>query len=347
MPDLWTTLGTLQLLFLATCLQAVCKDFNGKESARLSNGNYFEEKDVRIIKEEVLDYINRKDRKLSVDTVQRYLDDIDFFLSEYILGKVMKGDHVSCLSSSVLKHYFSKPRSNTAPTAIAILITLWEEQGRLELKFSLDTKRKLSKYVVINVEELNFLEAKDIEFIFGNSVDFNPNDIEKKIIYPVIWGLCVYCGLEQSHIKLLTVSDINIPGKLIRNIRSDTDDTLIKWIKINDDVLIENLERYMTYRRTLDLKTETFILYKGKEPKDLNKFFSMLRDRSRNSDNLSTTVDAQKLVRTGVLLALLRFEGKTAIEYIRIHGVQKSTQLNNALIEYMTIKNSQESYFQD
>jgi hypothetical protein len=311
----------------------------------LISNNYFDEEDVRNMRKEVLEYLNSKDKKLSDDTVERYHDDIDGFLSEYVLGRIMKDDHASCFSSQILKHYFSKPRSNTVPTAIAILITQWEEQGRLELKFSLDIKRKLSKYVIFSDVELDFLNEKDIGFIFGNSVDYNRNDIEKKIISPVVYGLSFYCGLEQTHIKLLTLSDVNLKSKLIRNIRSDKDETLIKWIKIKDDVLIENLEKYIAYRSTLNLKTETFILFKGKPPKDLNRFFLILRDRSRNSDNLSTTVDAQKLIRSGILLSLIKSDGMTAIEYIRIHGIEKNTQLNNAFIEYMKIRNSQESYF--
>jgi len=290
-------------------------------------------------------YINGRSKKISDVTVQRYRDDISFFIREYIVDKMMNGDYSSWFTPTILTDFFSNRKSNTAPSAVALLLDMLEQHGRLELKFTVQTKRKLTQYSSQPPEELNFLNKSDIKFIFGSSVDYNRNDIELSIVAPVIWFLSFCCMFEQTHIMKLKISDINMPGKFVRNIRADQDDTLLKWIRVTDDKMFELLQRYMEYRKTLTVKTDALILYKGKPPKDLNKFFLVLRDRSKNSDKLSTTVNGQKLIRTRVLFSLIESKGEAAFDLIRIHGIKKNTQLDNALSEYMIIRNSQETYF--
>lgn len=311
----------------------------------MTESNYFSERDVTNVIEEVIEYINGKRKKLSEDTVVRYRDDIFFFLREFIVNKMMIGDYTSWFTSNILKSYFNKRKSNTARSAIAWLLEVLEHHGRLELKFTVQVEKKLSQYLSESPEELDFLNVSDIKYIFSRSIDYNRNDKELPVVAPVVWFLSFFCMLEPTHIVKLKISDINQSSKLVRNIRADQDDTLLKWIKITDDKAFEIIQGYMEYRKALSVKTDALIVYNGKPVKGLNKFFLFLRDRSKNSDKLSTNVNGQKLVRTGVLFSLIKSKGKDAFELIRIHGLKKNTQLDNALLEYMITSNNQETYF--
>lgn len=78
---------------------------------------------------------------------------------------------------------------------------------------------------------------------------------------------------------------------------------------------------------------------KGVENKDLNKIYDIL-DRVGNSKYISTTVDSQKIVRSRVLHLLLSSNGIDMSELLHIFGLEKKTQFESAVSEYLILKNA-------
>ena len=126
----------------------------------------------------------------------------------------------------------------------------------------------------------------------------------------------------------------------IRNIRSDESYLAKKWIKINDEFKYK-LGKYLDYRKTLEIRTNKLVLYSNNEAgnKELNKMYDIL-GRVDNSKHISTTVDFQKFVRSRVLHMLLSSNGKDMNELLHVFGLEKKTQFESAVSEYLILKNS-------
>lgn len=133
------------------------------------------------------------------------------------------------------------------------------------------------------------------------------------------------------------MTDVNLKEGIIRNLSSDEDGLILKWIKLEDRCR-EILKKHIDYRSSLQIKSDKLLIIEGKEASNLtiNKMLGILNGRTKNCKRISTKVHVQKLNRSRIYHSLLDMSGRCAIDYIHLLGLKKNKQFDNALIQYFT-----------
>jgi hypothetical protein len=72
----------------------------------------------------------------------------------------------------------------------------------------------------------------------------------------------------------------------------------------------------------------------------INAMLGILMQRKRNSANLTTRVNLQKVIRSSIFLALIASEGRDLMLFYSIMGLRKDTQLTSAIQEYLVFVQS-------
>lgn len=72
----------------------------------------------------------------------------------------------------------------------------------------------------------------------------------------------------------------------------------------------------------------------------INNLLGILNNRQKNSLQISSKVNLQKMIRSRILLDLMNSEGKSLINFYKIFGVTKDTQLTTAIKEYLVLEKS-------
>lgn len=291
-------------------------------------------------KEEFEEFLKKK----NIKSIKQYISDYEYFTKNYVLDKVVINDIESFFSKCLIEEFLYSRRSNTASAMLRNLIEFMYSNYNFNadnyLKYNNRVKKGSRKK---DKQEISFLTQEDIKFIMSDEVKFKfekDRDKELMIVSPIVWGLSYYCCFEQNHITKLTIDDLKLEINQIRNIRSDESYLAKRWIEINNEFK-HKLKSYIEYRKTLDIRTNKLILYSNSEAanKELNKMYDVL-DRVDNSKFLSTTVDSQKIVRSRVMHMLLLSNGEDMSDLLHLFGLEKKTQFESAVSEYLVLKNS-------
>ncbi len=304
------------------------------------SNKFYSKEQLYILKEKFKNFLEMKDIK----SIKQYISDYEFFTNHYVLNKVVTDDFESFFSKFFIQEFLSSRRSNTASAMLRNIIELMYSMHSFDAENYLKYNNRVKKSSKTkNKDSISFLTNEDIEFIMSDKIKYRfekDRDKELKKVCPIVWGLSYYCCFEQNHITKLIIDDLKLEINQIRNIRSDESYLAKKWIQINDDFKGE-LERYLDYRKTLDIRTNKLVLYSNSEArnKELNKMYDILK-RVDNLKHISTTVDSQKFVRSRVLHMLLSSNGKDMDELLHIFGLEKKTQFESAVSEYLILKNS-------
>ncbi|AIQ15018.1 hypothetical protein [Paenibacillus durus] len=298
------------------------------------NNSFFNK--VRL---EFQEFLIIKEKGINEQTKERYLNDFDYYLSNYILEKVMIDDFYNIFNNLKLRDYFSKRKGSTARATITNLVDFFYNNLKLTPEQYLSIKKELRKYSKESNEKIDFLTKTDINFIFSSSVDYRfiDRDKEAKVIAPVIWSLAYHQVFEQTHILKLKITDLRLNEGLIRNLRSDEDGIILKWMNL-DERCKEILQEYLNYRNSLKIKSDKLLIIEGKEATNgtINKMLNILNGRVENCNRISTNVHVQKFNRSRIYHALIDTNGHSAIDYIHLLGLKKNTQFDNALKQYLT-----------
>ncbi|WP_155986970.1 hypothetical protein [Paenibacillus durus] len=292
---------------------------------------------------EFQEFLRMKERAINEQTKKRYLSDFDFYMNYYILDKVMIDDYFNIFNDLKLRHYFSRRKSSTARATIVNMVDFFYSNLKLTSGQNLSIKKELSKYGKETNEEVDFLTNLDINFIFSSAVEyrFMERDKEAKLVAPVIWSLAYHQVFEQNHILKLKTTDLNLITGEIRNLRSDNDSLILKWMTLEEKSK-EILSEYIDYRNTMQIKSDKLLIIEGKEANNItiNKMLNILNNRIENSNKISTKVHVQKLNRTRIYHSLLDTNGQSTIDFLRLIGLKKNTQFDNALKQYLTDLNT-------
>ncbi len=303
--------------------------------------NYYNSEQVNIIRLGFEKLLNEK----KIQSMDRYLSDFDYFVTRFIIGKVIEGDFDSFFSEHTIKSFLNYRSASTARATITNLIEYFFTNHSITLEQYFGYKGKIKYDKLSQKEDFSFLTKTQINNIFSSNIEFRfeKRDFEIKHIAPFVWSLCYFFGFEQKHLIELKLYDVM--NNQIKNVRYYDDYLVKKWIPMND-ITCNYYNNYMEYRKTQSLKTDNLLVYRNSNLTNdaINKMFSILNNRRDNRQRIGTQVNAQKLNRSMALNFLLDSPKNNDITLYLIHlfGMKKSTQLDNALREYFIIENAKE-----
>ncbi|MEK5027655.1 hypothetical protein [Paenibacillus sp. FSL M7-1046] len=308
----------------------------------------FRQKLFESVSNDFINYLEMKERSTSYETKKRYLDDLNFYIQNCINSKVLIEDYKDFFSKYSLKSYHKLRSSATARYAVTNLLDFYFIVGRIKPQDYIEIKNELKQYQSKKQEPLDFLIKDDLNFLLDFNYQYSKRRaFEDSLLTPMIISLSYSALFEQNHLAKLKWSDFDIKLKRIRNIRFDTDPLVNEWIELNEK-FYEVCEKYYNYRISNEIieKSDNMISINGQSADNLsiNKLLNVLNDNKSNSLFLSTRVNTQKIIRSRILNDLLETKGKGLIDFYKIIGFNKDTQITSATKEYIMRENSKKAY---
>ncbi|MBP2112514.1 hypothetical protein [Paenibacillus silagei] len=232
-------------------------------------------------------------------------------------------------------------KSSTARAALRNLLECFKEKKRIDAaEYLLILKRIQQLVEKEEKKKMLFLSQDQINFLLSSRIKYTKKQKAYKDVLSATIALSYYFVFDQDLIFKLKNSDVDIENRRVRNLRADTDNKACKWLLICDEAY-EMLIPYILTRQNSSANAP--FLYIRDVPannSNINYLFSILKSKA-NYNYLQTTVDVRGIIRSRILNDLYRSEGKVAIDFLRIFGLKRSTQLENALEKFLTDVNSE------
>ncbi|MEK3757851.1 hypothetical protein MKZ07_05360 [Paenibacillus sp. FSL P4-0338] len=233
-------------------------------------------------------------------------------------------------------------KSSTARAALRNLLECFKEKKRIDAaEYLLILERIQQFFEKEEKKQVIFLSQDQINFLLSSRIEYTKKQQAYKEVLSATIALSYYFVFDQDLIFKLKNSDVDIDNRRIRNLRAEAENKACKWLTIGDEAY-EMLIPYIQTRQ--NSSPNASLLYIRGIPannSNINYLFSILKSKA-NYNFLQTTVDVRGIIRSRILNDLYRTEGKAAIDFLRIFGLKRSTQLENALEKFLTDVNSEE-----
>ncbi|MBT2289154.1 hypothetical protein J7E73_08410 [Paenibacillus albidus] len=289
-----------------------------------------------VIRKDFIQFLNLKDRQITVNTQKRYLSDIQYYVDNYIETSLLINNFELFFNFQAVKNFLSKRRSSTARATLRNFLECLFTNKYIDATLHFEIQEFLKSLKKTKLEQqMVFLNESQLSFIFSDLIRFKDKESDANHLLPLILSLSYNCLFEQEHLMKLKWSDIDLNRKKIRNLRSDLDESIVKWIEM-DERTYRLINIYKDHYKTKISETDSFLYINGHPAnnKTINAMLQIFKHKA-NLDILKTTIDIQRLYRSRMLIDLLQSEGRVAIDFIKIVGLKRNTQLEHALEEYL------------
>lgn len=298
--------------------------------------NTFKANVFESIRTDFYKYLDLKDRANTTITKKRYMDDLEVYIKDHLTDRTMLESYIEIFNKSDLKGFLTTRKSITAKYAISNLLQFYHFNKKINDTEYLDIKNELKKYKSTKKDNMDFLTSEDFTFIFGSRINYKKESEHETIqLLRLIMALSYNCMFEQNHIFEIMWSDIDLSKKIIKNKRAIEQQVISDWIEI-EDYTYNLLCPYQ-----VSTKNRDYLFANLKTDKNsINNLLRILNNRVKNSNNISTRVNLQKIIRSRILIDLIKSDGKDLMKFYKIFGLIKDTQLNTAIKEYLILENS-------
>lgn len=284
-------------------------------------------------------YLDFKDRANTTDTKKRYIDDLEVYIEEHLKFRTLIEDYTDIFNKSDIRAFLTSRKSTTNKYALSNLLSFYHYNDRINDSFFLEIKNELKKYKVKKPKDMDFLSGNDFKFIFDSALESEEYDQEKteKQLLKLILLLSYNYMFEQRHLFNLLWDDIDIQNRTIRNPRYNAAELNQDKFELNNEVYELLLSLY-----EMSNKIESKYIFENmrNDKNSINNLLGILNNRQKNSLQISSKVNLQKMIRSKILLDLMNSEGKSLINFYKIFGVTKDTQLTTAIKEYLVLEKS-------
>ncbi|GBG07954.1 hypothetical protein PAT3040_02519 [Paenibacillus agaridevorans] len=294
---------------------------------------------INSIKTDFSKYLDFKDRANTTDTKKRYIDDLEVYIDEHLELRSLVEDYTDIFNKSDIKAFLTLRKSATAKFALSNLLSFYHYNKRVSDSFYLEIKNELKKYRAKKLKDMDFLSDKDFEFLFSSALDSEEYEIEKSDIQLLRLILLITYNYtyEQTHIFNLKWGDIDLSNKTIRNLRFNKAGLNQEKFEINEEIY----ELIVSLFGLSKKKESEYVFENLKHNKNsINNLLGILNGRQKNHLKLSSKVNLQKIIRSRILSDLIKSEGKALINFYKIFGLTKNTQLTTAIKEYLVLEKS-------
>ncbi|QWU15332.1 hypothetical protein SAMN04487895_1083 [Paenibacillus sophorae] len=284
-------------------------------------------------------YLDFKDRANTTDTKKRYIDDLEVYIEEHLEFRTLVEDYTDIFNKSDIKAFLTFRKSATAKYALSNLLSFYHYNERISDSFFLEIKNELKKYKAKKPKDMDFLSESDFKFLFSSALELEENDQERteKQLLKLILLISYNYMFEQRHLFNLLWEDIDIQNRTIRNPRYNV-------VELNQDKFEMNNEIYKLVISLYGISKKEgseYIFENMRHDKNsINNLLGILNGRQKNYLKLSSKVNLQKVIRSRILLDLINSEGRSLINFYKIFGLTKDTQLTTAIKEYLVLEKS-------
>lgn len=284
-------------------------------------------------------YLDFKDRANTTDTKKRYNDDLEVYIEEHLKYRTLVEDYTDIFNKSDIKAFLTSRKSATAKYALSNLLSFYHFNERISDSFFLEIKNELKKYKAKKPQDMEVLSENDFKFLFNSALELEENDKERteKIILKLILLFSYNYLFEQRHLFNLRWEDIDLKNRTIKNARYNITDLNLDKFEMNTEIYGLVISVY----EILGKEDNEYIFESMKHDKNsINNLLGILNGRQKNYLKISSTVNLQKVIRSRILLDLINSEGKSLINFYKIFGLTKDTQLTTAIKEYLVLEKS-------
>ncbi len=264
----------------------------------------------------------KDERCLKSKVIEHYLADIRFYNSRFIPSE----NYEYNFSVDNINNYLLTRKSSTALAALRNYLKFLDVNQKISHIDFLKYNERLTGLSRIRVDfDAPCHTESEIEFIFSNKVNYRfkgnlkRNDDELALIAPLIWALSYYCGMEQRHIRSLSIDDVDLTNARIRNPYAEREPNLEEWLPLENYVL-EKIINLLEMNNSED-KNMPLITFKRNRLE--NQVFTKANSILSRSENncFETTVNCQSLIRTGFYHSLKKSKGSSIVSLAQRYGI--------------------------
>lgn len=272
---------------------------------------------------------------LSPQSCPRYIDVISEYLQNEVVDKISRNDYDSIFDESRINRITRK--SLVRPSLLKFLDFLKDEgfideDNYLRIK---DKVKKQFKNITKPKSEQDFLSPNEIKNIFHEKITYK-ND-EEALLVPLLCALSFFCMFKQGDTLNLTLSDIDLKKKQIRNIRNDKNNPeLVEWLVL-DDITYLFLERYLEQRKKQNTEDQKLLTWEG-VPLDNTRIGNLFYcfKRKGNKELVNDKAISQELLNRSMILYILTSTKGHGLFKILLEHDLSSSALDYALKEYIS-----------
>lgn len=299
--------------------------------------NEFKKRVFETIRIDFAKYLDLKDRVNTTETKKRYMDDLDDYIGKYLINRAMLEEYCDVFNKLDIHGFLKNRKSSTAKYALGNLLQFYHFNKKITDSDYLDIQNELKKHKSIKIYEADFLTEADINYVFNKLFVHETSKNEEYVLLKVIIVLSHQFMFEQKHIMNLKWEGIDFQSGVIRNPRSYDDSLVSEWMNM-DEQTFNTLKSYgKLYISTHgSIKPNSYFLeHKRDNINAINNILGIINDRAIFYNHISTRVGIQKLIRSKILIDLEQTSGAALMNYYRIFGCKKDTQLNTSIKEYL------------
>lgn len=282
----------------------------------------------------------REDRELSEPSIARYIAVVKKYITNKFLEKIEIDNYNDFFSKNNLIYIQEEIGSSVKKASISCFLDFLNDENFLENEDYYKLKENIGNSISIersvNEKQTTFLTPSEVEFLLSEKLVYN-TELER-ILTPLIICLHLFCFYEQKHIKSLTIDDIDLENKRIKNIFYNGKNNVSKYIGMND-IFIKSMTNYIEYRNSINPKTQELILYNGKpiENPGFNKIYNVF-GRLGNRERLKSKSIYTDIIIKSMIYHLLIKKGEESLTLI-LNIIDKDSALFNKVFkEYVEIK---------
>lgn len=203
----------------------------------------------------------------SLVTVDAYASVLDKFFTKVVVGKVPRNNYQAIFSEDNLKAIRLEVRNNALRAVLKNFLDFLYKEHFIEDQNTYHITKELIGRIIGETtnkgkkDSVQYLTRKDLRLILSHSSEIH-YDGENEYLTPLIVCFSFYCLYQQRHIVKLTLDDVDMENRRIRNMFYKEDLDMAEYIGMND-FFYECMEKYLAYRNTLDVEYTQLLIYKG------------------------------------------------------------------------------------
>lgn len=204
----------------------------------------------------------------SLVTADAYASVLDKFFTKVVVGRVPRNNYQAIFSKGNLKAIRLEVRNNALRAVLKNFLDFLHKEHFIEDQNIYHITKELIGRIIGETtnkgkkDSVQYLTRKDLRLIMSHSSEVH-YDGEYQYLTQLVACFSFYCFYQQRHMEKLTLDDVDMENRRIRNLFYKEGLDIAEYISMND-FFCECMEKYLAYRDTLNVEYPQLLIYNGK-----------------------------------------------------------------------------------